>query len=162
MCDKQGYDWFNDTNLGRTFYIGSRKNSSRLVRVYEKGKQLGDPDSPWVRVEVSYRRRDLVLPPDMLLNPTAYISEYPAIRDAINRHAHDEPKRIEVKRKQVDIAFSRARVFYARQCGRWINFLRGIGKTSDEIVQDLVRHLKPDQVPRRLDPRCYELLPKGC
>jgi len=39
---------------GRTIYIGSRK-SKAFVRCYEKGKQLGDPSSTWVRVELELR-----------------------------------------------------------------------------------------------------------
>lgn len=159
ICDKQGADWFNNnTNSGRTFYIGSRKNSSRLVRVYEKGKQLGDPDSCWVRLEVCYRRRDLVLPIDMLINPTAYVSEYLAIRKALFSLS-DKPKSIDVKSKKLQLSFERAKIIYARQSGRWINFLIKLGRTSDEIIKELTKHLKPDQIPKRFDPRCYLLCP---
>lgn len=160
LCDKVGYDWFNDkTKSGRTFYVGSRKNSSRMVRVYEKGKQLGDPDSNWNRVEVCYRARDLVLSIDMLLHPTSYVSEYPAIREALKQTV--EIKQSKIKRKKLEITYEVASRFYSHQCGRWINFLVGIGKTADEIVAMMVKHLTIKDVPKRLDPRCYDLLPAG-
>jgi len=64
---REGLDWDNDTQKGRTLYIGSRQ-SSRLVRAYEKGKQLGDENSPWLRVELELRSRDLRIPLDILLH----------------------------------------------------------------------------------------------
>lgn len=57
---------------GCSFYVG-HSSSEKQLRVYEKGKQLGDPDSPWVRWEVQLRsssRRKLTL--DVLTNPEAY------------------------------------------------------------------------------------------
>lgn len=38
-------DWINNEGRGRTLELGSRKNG-KLVRVYEKGNQLGDPSLP--------------------------------------------------------------------------------------------------------------------
>jgi hypothetical protein len=40
---------------GRTFYVGTREGG-KLCRVYEKGKQLGDPQSKW-RAEVELHAR---------------------------------------------------------------------------------------------------------
>lgn len=39
---------------GNTFYVGS-SSSEKQLRVYEKGKQLGDAESPWVRWEIQFR-----------------------------------------------------------------------------------------------------------
>jgi len=48
-------DWISDAApRGRTLYVGSRK-SKAFLRCYEKGKQLGDADSKWVRVELVIR-----------------------------------------------------------------------------------------------------------
>lgn len=38
-------------NKGLTLYVGSRKNG-KVIRCYEKGKQLGDKSSPWFRSEL--------------------------------------------------------------------------------------------------------------
>ncbi len=47
-------DWHRN-EAGRTIYIGSRK-SAVFLRIYEKGKQLGAPESlDWVRVELVVR-----------------------------------------------------------------------------------------------------------
>ena len=39
-----GTAWRKEDGSGKTFYIGKKKNA-RFVRVYEKGRQLGDKDS---------------------------------------------------------------------------------------------------------------------
>ena len=49
------------SNRGRTLYVG-RRASGKLSRVYEKGKQLGKPSDPWVRVEVELRNKGRVVP----------------------------------------------------------------------------------------------------
>ena len=51
----QAGDWAREGVAGRTLYLGSVK-SPLLLRVYEKGKQLGPEYSPdWVRVELQVR-----------------------------------------------------------------------------------------------------------
>jgi phage replication initiation protein len=45
-CSQNG-NWIETDGSGLTFYVGKRKNG-KLLRVYEKGKQLGDASSPWV------------------------------------------------------------------------------------------------------------------
>ena len=49
--EKAGSDWESNNGKGKTYYVGSRE-SSKFVRVYEKGKQLGDKQSSWVRFEI--------------------------------------------------------------------------------------------------------------
>ena len=44
LCSNSGNWTDSDDEKGRTFYVGSRKNG-KLIRIYEKGKQLGDPES---------------------------------------------------------------------------------------------------------------------
>lgn len=61
------------SNKGRTLYVGSRE-SGKLCRIYEKGKQLGDPSSSWVRHEVEFRASHRVLTADMIRNPAHYLA----------------------------------------------------------------------------------------
>ena len=58
---------------GDTLYIGKRENG-KLLRVYEKGKQLGDALSKWVRCECEWRAKDRVLSFDMLLRPAEFLA----------------------------------------------------------------------------------------
>lgn len=65
---------------GKTLYIGSRKGENQL-RVYEKGREQGNQDSPWVRYEGEFHastRRELPL--DMLVDPAPYlVGTYPVL-----------------------------------------------------------------------------------
>lgn len=70
--EKRG-DWErgDEDNRGLTLYIGAR-TSGRLMRFYEKGKQLGDQSSPWCRAEIELRNNVFHLVSEMLINPTGY------------------------------------------------------------------------------------------
>lgn len=64
---------------GKTLYIGKR-SSGKLLRIYEKGKQLGDVASPWVRAEVELKDQDRIIPWDVLINPSQYLAAtYPCL-----------------------------------------------------------------------------------
>ena len=88
-CSQMG-NWLTEDTKGRTFYVGSRKNG-KLCRIYEKGKQLGDPRSPWVRFEVELHNKDRVIPFRVLLEPGAFVAgAYPCLRwvsDKVSRIA---------------------------------------------------------------------------
>jgi phage replication initiation protein len=76
-CSQAG-NWIAPDGKGRTFYVGRRENG-KLMRIYEKGKQLGDPDSPWVRWELELHNTDREIPFDVLLQPGRYVAgAYPA------------------------------------------------------------------------------------
>lgn len=80
----RGFDDFGSGD-GSSIYVG-QSSSEKQLRVYEKGKQLGDPESPWVRWEVQLRsssRRKLTL--DVLSQPEAYASGAFACLDFISR-----------------------------------------------------------------------------
>lgn len=67
------------TSEGSTLYIGKRKNG-KVARLYEKGKQLGDPRSEWFRVEVEWRAKDRLIPWDSLLRAGEYLAgAYPCL-----------------------------------------------------------------------------------
>lgn len=64
---------------GKTLYVGGRK-SGKLVRFYEKGKQLGDPASQWVRAEVELKNKGRVVPWEAVTSPGLYFAgAYPAL-----------------------------------------------------------------------------------
>lgn len=105
---------------GNTLYIGNRQ-SGKLGRIYEKGKQLGDESSPWVRSEVEYRAKDRVLPWDMLLDPAAYVrGAYP---DALSWVA-SICERIKVSKIKAEITVKRLIKHGKQQVGRLLNYLR--------------------------------------
>ena len=51
----------------KPFYVGKRGNS-KFTRVYEKGKQFGDVNSPWVRFETEFRAGDIDIPLEFCLS----------------------------------------------------------------------------------------------
>lgn len=64
---------------GRSLYIGSRE-SGKLLRVYEKGKQMGDPKDKWVRWELELHSSQRVIPLEAMIKPSEYLAgAYPAL-----------------------------------------------------------------------------------
>lgn len=71
-------NWDNP-HEGRTFYVGTREGG-KLLRVYEKGKQLGGQDSNWVRIEVEIHSTHRKIPLEILLSCGDYLAgAYPAL-----------------------------------------------------------------------------------
>jgi DNA relaxase NicK len=64
---------------GRSLYVGSRE-SGKLLRVYEKGIQMGDPKDKWVRWELELHSSQRVIPLDTIIKPSEYLAgAYPAL-----------------------------------------------------------------------------------
>lgn len=148
----RGTDWRSHDNSGKTFYIGSRY-SSKYTRFYEKGKQLGDKTSSWLRAEVEFRAHDQVIPLDILLCPSEYLcGAYPIFQRLFE---HRKTSRIETVKKQIVITEERAVDFIKKQLGRYINYFKNIKCLTDEEFIDLV---KPAHclLPERLNPLLYQ------
>ncbi|WP_235212429.1 replication initiation factor domain-containing protein [Burkholderia pyrrocinia] len=93
-------DWKKPNGKGRSVYIGLRRNG-KLCRAYEKGREQGDADSEWLRIEVEFRNNKRVIPFDVLLDPSSYfVGAYPCLRLL---DASRAPEKIEIKRKAAEI-----------------------------------------------------------
>ncbi len=146
----RGTAWRNEDGSGKTFYIGKRGNS-KFTRVYEKGRQFGDVDSPWVRFETEFRAGDIEIPLDMLLYPGSYLGGAYPICKAIFK---TEAKRMEAKVETVNLTFDH-KLFHARnQVGKMVNFLRDIGWDDSRIVDELVKGV--EGYPKGLQPEQYD------
>lgn len=141
-CEKRG-DWVNPNGQGRTLYIGQRENG-KCLRVYEKGKQLGNPDSPWVRWEVEMHNKDREIPWDVLRVPGQYVAgAYPK---AMGWVRHDMA-RIKTIRKANETSVG-ALVHHARHAyGKVINLLQHQGHSAEAIVEMLARSGIPARIP---------------
>lgn len=66
-------EWASDDPDGKglTAQIGSRA-AGKVIRIYEKGRQLGIPSSEWVRAEAELRNSVFNLVPEMLVRPSAF------------------------------------------------------------------------------------------
>lgn len=58
---------------GKTLYLGKKQNGKELC-IYQKGRQLGNEDSEWIRIEVRFGNRDRVIPHDIVLNSDKYFA----------------------------------------------------------------------------------------
>ena len=73
-----GYDGYTDGS-GQTIYIGKNIGNQQLC-VYEKGKQLGDRSSPWVRFEARFGAKYREIPYEILERPWEFIvGHYPPL-----------------------------------------------------------------------------------
>ena len=131
-----------DSGEGKTLYIGSRANG-KLLRVYEKGRQLGDPLSPWVRVELELRGKNRDIPWDVLTTPSTYLAGgYPCL--AYLSNVQDKIRTIS---KTVEITLESMRHYLRTAGGKSINVLMQ-ANGGDAVA--LVNAIKRDGVPRRL------------
>ncbi|WP_300338722.1 replication initiation factor domain-containing protein [Accumulibacter sp.] len=132
-----------DSGAGKTLYIGNRKNG-KLLRIYEKGKQLGDALSPWVRWELELHNRDRVIPLDVLLTPGPYLAAaYPC-----TEWISTSQVRIETAARTSRIGLA-VLLHYCRQSyGKLIWTLWKVcGHTPEEIVEMLA----VEGLPKRID-----------
>lgn len=127
---------------GKTLYIGKRANG-KVLRVYEKGRQLGDPSSPWVRVELELHNKSRLIPWDVLITPTTYLAGgYPCL--AFLAIVQDKIRTIS---KAVQITI-----------GSMVQYLRTVGGKSIHVLMQVhfgdafavINAIKREGVPRRL------------
>lgn len=126
---------------GCTFYLGSRE-SGKLFRGYEKGKEQGDPASPWFRCEVEWRNRHREIPVDAIRQPGKYFAgSYRAFE------SHSLEQRViktiaHVAQAHIERATDHAR----KQAGRVIHGLLALGLT----VQEVMARLHVPELPKKL------------
>lgn len=132
-----------DSGKGKTLYIGNRDNG-KLLRIYEKGKQLGDPLSPWVRWELELHNKDRLIPLDVLLRPGDYLAGgYPCLS-----WISETQDRIKTTRQQLKISFDHL-VKYCRQSYGKLVYVMHEGLGQDPL--DIVKTLSVEGIPPRLD-----------
>lgn len=144
-------DWLNgeaSTN-GRTLNVGTRAGG-KMCRIYEKGKQLGDPSSRWTRVEVEWHDQDRHIPYDILLRPGHYLAgAYPCLA-----FLSEEQSRIKTVAKGARIAFDRAMENAKQHCGKLVNLALEVFQGDyAEVVNRLIRPGHPG----RMDPFSYHV-----
>ena len=131
----------SDPDSGATLYIGKRI-SGKLLRIYEKGKQLGDPSSPWVRAEVELHNKGRIIPWEVLTSPGAYLAgAYPAL--AFLSSTQSRLKTIQRSKEITLLALVRQ---LRKQYGKSINVIAQMYPNDPQAVLDL---LKREGVPKR-------------
>jgi phage replication initiation protein len=139
--------WDNQEAWGKglTYYVGKRQNG-KMLRVYEKGKQLGDPTSQWVRHEVELRRvGKFNLSPDMLVDTYRYfVGAYENWLDFVPVNKVKKAVRI---KKEIQCTVQHLQRYARQSYGAFINVMKSLGDSPDDIVRKLIRK---DEIPKRL------------
>lgn len=149
-------DWLADSSpSGRTLYIGKRENG-KMLRIYEKGKQLGDTASPWVRVELELRGKNRIIPSDVLINPGKYLAG--SFR-CLNFLSIVQEK-IRTITKAATISYARA-VEHARlMVGKLVNVMMMVaGGDAFQVISELNRDGYPERLKNYADflPQAFEV-----
>ena len=139
-CSLQG-DWKQVSGKGRTFYVGNRKHG-KLLRVYEKGRQLGDSASPWVRWEVQLQNRDRWIPYDVLSRPAPFLAgSFPALGFVC-----EEREVVRTQRKVVQASLDHLVTWLSKSYGKTINALRLQGFDAEDIMAQVMRPGLPSRL----------------
>lgn len=135
-CEHRG-NWKRPNGKGRTLNVGNRKNG-KFCRVYEKGRQLGDENSEWVRIEVEFKSIDRVIPFDALLHPGEYLAAaYPAFAWIAKKQT-----RIETTQKVTEATVEKAVKWIRHQCGASIGLMVELfGK--EDFLKKVIRDGSP-------------------
>ncbi|MCB5187511.1 replication initiation factor domain-containing protein [Methylobacillus caricis] len=130
-------NWKNPNGKGRTLYVGHRSNG-RYFRGYEKGKQLGDPNSPWIRLEVELKSVDRIIPLDILKQPQDYFAAAYPLLSRFSR----EPQRIDTIRKTTQISYERTKKWLKRQCGAALHLMLNVEGNAERVLDLIMREGK--------------------
>lgn len=132
------------TGSGKTLYVGRRANG-KLARIYEKGKQLGDKASPWVRVEVELRNKSRLIPWEALNRASEYLAgAFPCLC-----FLSATQEKIRTTRKALEISYASMVRWLKTAAGPALNTMLHVHLgDAVGVLQEVVR----DGTPKRLKP----------
>lgn len=155
-------DWLlgDQSKSGRTLELGSRE-SGKMVRIYEKGKQLGDPTNPWVRIEVEWHNESRKLNPAMLTEPGKYLAgAYECLQ-----FLDQEQSRVATTQRAAKVSFDKAMSNGRQSTGKLLNLALEVYQGD---YAEVVEQLRREGYPARVEPYSYaikdapELLADDC
>lgn len=139
-------DWLlgDQSRTGRTLEIGSRAGG-KLCRIYEKGKQLGDPENPWVRVEVEWHNESRHIPYEALTNPGKYLAgAYECLH-----FLDQEQSRIQTEQRSAKVSFDKAMNNGRHLAGKLVNLALEVYQGD---YAEVVEQLRREGYPARVEP----------
>ncbi|WP_186442653.1 replication initiation factor domain-containing protein [Lysobacter antibioticus] len=129
---KTRYVTDHGSGAGCTFYAGQKGHKELCV--YHKGREQGDPDSPWVRVEVRFYSKRQQLPPEMLLQPLAYLRAAYNVCEAIPADVTERLRTVRAKVEATAVAWAR---FIKNQVGRSLTLVHQVfGDDADAYIRE--------------------------
>jgi phage replication initiation protein len=129
---------------GSTLYVGSKGHKELCI--YEKGKQLGQKNSPWVRAEVRLYGKHADVPTDVLIDPLAFLrGAYDVLALLLLDVAPEACTRIKTKRRMVEASGEAMVEYLHRQVGPSLNLLLEAfgGSWADFLQHRIVRPGSP-------------------
>ncbi|HSI43109.1 MAG TPA: replication initiation factor domain-containing protein [Methylotenera sp.] len=141
-CGQNG-NWIKPDGRGRTFYVGRRENG-KMLRVYEKGMQLGKLFHPWVRWEIEFHNKDRIIPWEVLLEPGKYVAgSYPKATGWVQQ----KMQRIHTLQNTTRIHYDCLTHYLSHGFGKHINVMLEVEGSYENVVKKIIR----DGIPKRLD-----------
>lgn len=144
-------DWLlgEHSRTGRTLEIGSREGG-KLCRIYEKGKQLGNPDSLWVRVEVEWHNESRHIPYEALTNPGKYLAgAYECLH-----FLDQEQSRIQTQQRAAKVSFDKAMNNGRHLAGKLVNLALEVYQGD---YAEVVEQLRREGYPARVEPYMHSV-----
>jgi phage replication initiation protein len=139
-------DWLKPQR-GRTFEVGRRANG-KMLRSYEKGRQLGDPDSAWTRFEVEFRNVDRDLNLDMLIECDRYFAgAYRCLLQVLEA----VPLKVPTHQPEGEISLAHLAKYCRTAYGKAINVIRIKAKAEGVSDEEILSSLTINGVPARLE-----------
>jgi phage replication initiation protein len=126
------------SNTGCTVYVGGK--GRKELCIYEKGKQLGDPNSPWVRVELRLWSRNCIVPLDAIVFPERFLrGAYTVLEARLPVVQYAERARPEYTRREVEATLEAATRFLKQQCGPMLHMIwSGLGHGAEDWFKENV------------------------
>lgn len=131
-------EYSSNQDKGDSIYVGG-KQSSKQLRAYQKGKQLGRPDSGWVRFELQLRHQsNRPIQLDALTDPAPYfVGAYPAL-ERMFKNLSSSSTRIKTTTAITHLSLEKLLTNISRSSGSAIGFLLSAGANAQRLV-DYVR-----------------------
>ncbi|ALR04612.1 replication initiation factor domain-containing protein [Xylella fastidiosa] len=123
---------------GCTLYVGQKGH--KQLCIYDKGKQLGSPDSPWVRYEVRFYGKHAVIPLDILVDSFRYLrGSYGYLDSLLSRVVSSVSSRIHCVVKHVEASGVAMVRWLRRQAGPAISLLRqSLGESFNDFIAQYI------------------------
>lgn len=129
------------SGTGCTLYVGKKVHGKEAC-IYEKGRQLGDESSTWVRVEGRITSVDRIVPFEVMTQPAQYLAAlYPPFALLSAVHCH-----IKIILKHLEVAFDNLLESGSIGYGKLINYMSEIGFTDSQIVAKMRRPGRPKRL----------------
>lgn len=133
-------DWHEPIGHGRTLEIG-RRRSGKMLRVYEKGKQLGFPHNPWIRWELELHNSQREIPLDVLISPGQYVAgSYPCM-DWFYHSAN----RIKTIRNTSSADYQKTCDHLKRSYGSFLNLMMILEGSAENVLKKVIRADIPER-----------------